>query len=86
MVRSADDMRGARFNEAAAYHCGKPAWTCGSGGPMASFNEAAAYHCGKRERRRRAEARAQGASMRPQHITAENRTSLSGNAAGAMLQ
>ena len=40
-------------------------------GPVC-FNEAAAYHCGKRDAAEAAEAAAAGASMRPQHITAEN--------------
>ena len=59
------------FNEAAAYHCGKPAAADPRRDRRRGFNEAAAYHCGKRGRRR---GRACGptASMRPQHITAEN--------------
>ena len=38
-----------RFNEAAAYHCGKPERDRdASAGATSGFNEAAAYHCGKR--------------------------------------
>ena len=60
------------FNEAAAYHCGK-LWSgisthAGSG----RFNEAAAYHCGKPQSRLPAGPHVLAASMRPQHITAEN--------------
>ena len=36
------------------------------------FNEAAAYHCGKPDAETRTRARHAQASMRPQHITAEN--------------
>ena len=36
------------------------------------FNEAAAYHCGKPVMRPQPEHRSLDASMRPQHITAEN--------------
>ena len=41
--------RPSRFNEAAAYHCGKPAagLKVGNDFDNARFNEAAAYHCGK---------------------------------------
>ena len=84
------------FNEAAAYHCGKPgrpargrcAWTsfneaaayhCGKLGDRRAregirwgFNEAAAYHCGKHDVVGRHAAGVECASMRPQHITAEN--------------
>ena len=41
-----DDMI-ISFNEAAAYHCGKPARPTSRSGGAHSFNEAAAYHCGK---------------------------------------
>ena len=61
----------ACFNEAAAYHCGKrpeprsfPVFT-------GSFNEAAAYHCGK-PGFLGGFSMPRVASMRPQHITAEN--------------
>ena len=60
-----------RFNEAAAYHCGKhtrPPASCVLSG---CFNEAAAYHCGKRIIMGYSSSSAR-ASMRPQHITAEN--------------
>ena len=62
------------FNEAAAYHCGKPSLIDpphrrGDRG----FNEAAAYHCGKPAGGPAAGSdRDARASMRPQHITAEN--------------
>ena len=36
-----------RFNEAAAYHCGKLVARRRVGGGVDRFNEAAAYHCGK---------------------------------------
>ena len=65
------DTSARRFNEAAAYHCGKLVmreWKEVEGG---GFNEAAAYHCGKRGALRGVPAPAR-ASMRPQHITAEN--------------
>ena len=60
------------FNEAAAYHCGKRRNPSRWRATIWCFNEAAAYHCGKpgfalEHQRRRP------ASMRPQHITAENR-------------
>ena len=73
-----DETRMGSFNEAAAYHCGKRPSICRPSARPAGFNEAAAYHCGKRPRTAAA-GRARGdASMRPQHITAENaRTSLS---------
>ena len=35
------------FNEAAAYHCGKPPSAIRRRGQTNCFNEAAAYHCGK---------------------------------------
>ena len=59
------------FNEAAAYHCGKRPARRTRRVVQLSFNEAAAYHCGKRSR---PAGLAGGglASMRPQHITAEN--------------
>ena len=39
----------SRFNEAAAYHCGKREKLMGIVTTLhRSFNEAAAYHCGKR--------------------------------------
>ena len=62
------------FNEAAAYNCGKresnrgPRCRCGCG-----FNEAAAYNCGKPQIAAHRRQHLRGASMRPQHITAENR-------------
>ena len=37
----------ARFNEAAAYHCGKLGRITREPQGAYSFNEAAAYHCGK---------------------------------------
>ena len=37
-----------RFNEAAAYHCGKPRMARRRCVVDRRFNEAAAYHCGKR--------------------------------------
>ena len=61
------------FNEAAAYHCGKPhALEIGQPRRRPRFNEAAAYHCGKPSSPAVDGGRAEGASMRPQHITAEN--------------
>ena len=36
-----------RFNEAAAYHCGKLEARERCGPRWCGFNEAAAYHCGK---------------------------------------
>ena len=36
-----------RFNEAAAYHCGKPGRRAAQDRSDRRFNEAAAYHCGK---------------------------------------
>ena len=36
------------FNEAAAYHCGKPRRDRSNAIGRVRFNEAAAYHCGKR--------------------------------------
>ena len=89
--------RRRRFNEAAAYHCGKQAAQVAEAGAARSFNEAAAYHCGKhvaagritpagvrfneaaayhcgKLRNSQIERQAdEVASMRPQHITAENR-------------
>ena len=63
---------GGRFNEAAAYHCGKLS-TCGMiHTPSRRFNEAAAYHCGKQVTETLALLDVGHASMRPQHITAEN--------------
>ena len=62
---------GGRFNEAAAYHCGKHARVDAIGVSVGRFNEAAAYHCGKHFTSG-ASSGAGGASMRPQHITAEN--------------
>ena len=65
------------FNEAAAYHCGK--LSCRGAYPASSgkcFNEAAAYHCGKRGARDAPHGGRRAASMRPQHITAENRAGL----------
>ena len=41
-------------------------------GLILGFNEAAAYHCGKRAVRSADLLRQRRASMRPQHITAEN--------------
>ena len=62
------------FNEAAAYHCGKPFASLARSLSRHCFNEAAAYHCGKPAPRGAAVARrGRQASMRPQHITAENR-------------
>ena len=62
----------ARFNEAAAYNCGNPS---GSNRPIRCaalrFNEAAAYNCGNPHSFRAAGSSLAGASMRPQHITAE---------------
>ena len=40
--------RGQRFNEAAAYHCGKRRRRSTQPPRRRGFNEAAAYHCGKR--------------------------------------
>ena len=70
--RSRAPPRTECFNEAAAYHCGKPGASARGwrSGPT-SFNEAAAYHCGKPATDGLA-APDQRASMRPQHITAEN--------------
>ena len=59
------------FNEAAAYHCGKRISHPAAWDRRPRFNEAAAYHCGKRGRQRPS-ALGGLASMRPQHITAEN--------------
>ena len=59
------------FNEAAAYHCGKLLAEQVYEHSRPGFNEAAAYHCGKRCERARLLAVGE-ASMRPQHITAEN--------------
>ena len=71
-ARPRGDRRGC-FNEAAAYHCGKPRAQRAPGAcNRASFNEAAAYHCGKPAQQRRAQPAGRRASMRPQHITAEN--------------
>ena len=61
-----------RFNEAAAYHCGKRTRRSGCLIRHRSFNEAAAYHCGKLTRGRGEAHGGACASMRPQHITAEN--------------
>ena len=61
-----------RFNEAAAYRCGKRRAATSSRRAGARFNEAAAYRCGKPEGLRFREVIAQLASMRPQHIAAEN--------------
>ena len=60
------------FNEAAAYHCGKPLPSSRSLRTPSGFNEAAAYHCGKPDARSGRLHRYSVASMRPQHITAEN--------------
>ena len=62
------------FNEAAAYHCGKRAHVQrrASGAARTRFNEAAAYHCGKPDGAGDEVAALRRASMRPQHITAEN--------------
>ena len=60
------------FNEAAAYHCGKRAIGATPQCDPSCFNEAAAYHCGKRGAIGR-NSKVRPASMRPQHITAENR-------------
>ena len=59
------------FNEAAAYHCGKRRRCRGARVGAKSFNEAAAYHCGKLGDIFRSYT-PEAASMRPQHITAEN--------------
>ena len=61
----------SRFNEAAAYHCGKRTHLTGGQRPDRGFNEAAAYHCGKLVIDTDDDG-AWVASMRPQHITAEN--------------
>ena len=66
-----DPLRTASFNEAAAYHCGKPGYSRSRALRLVRFNEAAAYHCGKRVGPV-SPMRRQQASMRPQHITAEN--------------
>ena len=60
------------FNEAAAYHCGKHTTTTEPLVKRMCFNEAAAYHCGKPADRVLQGLPAGVASMRPQHITAEN--------------
>ena len=39
--------RATHFNEAAAYHCGKPPGPPRPDERSRHFNEAAAYHCGK---------------------------------------
>ena len=65
---------GSSFNEAAAYHCGKPRGTRWSPATTSCFNEAAAYHCGKPRTGGVGVAGERAASMRPQHITAENRS------------
>ena len=62
----------ARFNEAAAYRCGKPRWRARRSAWSGCFNEAAAYRCGKPEAVARPEIAQIDASMRPQHIAAEN--------------
>ena len=53
--------------------------------PAARFNEAAAYHCGKL-RLGAARERDRAASMRPQHITAENTFTTSAPDATGALQ
>ena len=66
-------MRDGCFNEAAAYHCGKPGtFHSGQRRSIYGFNEAAAYHCGKHRIDRLYPFNDPKASMRPQHITAEN--------------
>ena len=70
--RTGEREGGGSFNEAAAYHCGKRR----HGAELRSlgaarFNEAAAYHCGKHQLVDQVD-RECNASMRPQHITAEN--------------
>ena len=60
------------FNEAAAYHCGKLESADAGKVRTWCFNEAAAYHCGKRRRPAGRDQIRRAASMRPQHITAEN--------------
>ena len=65
--------RGRRgFNEAAAYHCGKPGpWTCGASG--AGFASMRPQHITAENLQRFAHLpHLPAASMRPQHITAEN--------------
>ena len=75
--RSCDHREPRRcFNEAAAYHCGKPGRPRPSPRRPRRFNEAAAYHCGKREADSRVPSAQAHASMRPQHITAENVESI----------
>ena len=59
------------FNEAAAYRCGKRRLTWRACANFGGFNEAAAYRCGKRGGVRAVD-RLRRASMRPQHIAAEN--------------
>ena len=72
--------RTAGFNEAAAYHCGKLGAPSSFFPPVVRFNEAAAYHCGKPEIPSRVMAGPWSASMRPQHITAENERRMRGAA------
>ena len=74
-----------RFNEAAAYHCGKRGKIGKKGKRRICFNEAAAYHCGKRDDRLEEWRAVPGASMRPQHITAENRRDDHGRRIGVLL-
>ena len=62
----------AGFNEAAAYHCGKHTLSGAAPPRPHCFNEAAAYHCGKQPREIQVGVQHGLASMRPQHITAEN--------------
>ena len=75
--RRARGRRGrTRFNEAAAYHCGKPSASRHRSHTITAgtrFNEAAAYHCGKPSDASSRIPDRLRASMRPQHITAENR-------------
>ena len=58
------------FNEAAAYNCGNRKAYAVRATYRRCFNEAAAYNCGNRAHADHRPAR-RGASMRPQHITAE---------------
>ena len=71
-----------RFNEAAAYHCGKRGLRILHADNAVGFNEAAAYHCGKQVTVRGSMMTEGGASMRPQHITAENEQPGRGRSAG----
>ena len=70
-LRNLDDAQ-VSFNEAAAYHCGKRPCRRGRATSATGFNEAAAYHCGKPAAAIEEKPARRLASMRPQHITAEN--------------